>query len=152
MLWVQQTSTDILEEHTTSIFKVEDSKARSMFQAWFNLQDGGKILHPRRQHFQVSVSSHSMTSMESRYPETCINSNIMSFMECPLYRTNEVPILWYFVWIILYYDIHIDDKECKASIYLSFCFLLDLMTPYHLCSFILFSNNAVMNNELKRPG
>jgi hypothetical protein len=37
-----------------------------------------------------------------------------------LHRKKKVPILLYFVWMILYYDIHIDDKECKASMFLSF--------------------------------
>jgi hypothetical protein len=87
-----------------------------------------------------------MTSMESRCQKRPASVTTRCHLwNVPYIGTNEVPILWYFVWIILYYDIHIYDKECKASVFLSFfTFMLDLMTPYYL--------HSILNNGFQMPG
>lgn len=77
---------------------------------------------------------------------------MISFMECPPYRTNEVPIydILYGVYCIMIFTLMIKNVKLLYFYLFFFRFLLDLMTPYHLHS--LLNNHTIMYNELKGQG
>jgi hypothetical protein len=80
----------------------------------------------------AALRNGASVTVSNRFGD-CNCAIVLSFMDLLLHKTNNVPILLYFVWMILYYDIHIDDKDCKASMFVSFVlFPAFLMTHYQI--------------------